>query len=194
MDYLEACVRTAGFSVNDGIVYGGMSDAKRLVEKYEAIIEEQKLTIESLNSCIGGEGSTTTENLVGFSKFENSIRAPLQAKIDRLMLEYCPEEMTQDQLDTWAENQKPIDDNLAAIVNIKKLKFKDIHINDHEWIDWKQQKYDGMKLYSECQSRNWNELSEEEAIDIFEKAACHEIYCMKEGVMAVIKAFKEKNQ
>lgn len=75
MDYLEACVRSSGFSVNDGIVIGGMSDAKRLVEKYESLIEEQKRTIESLNSCLGGEGSTTTENLVGFSRFENNIRA-----------------------------------------------------------------------------------------------------------------------
>ena len=29
----------------------------------------------------------------------------LEAKIDSLMLEYCPEEMTQDQIDNWVEHQ-----------------------------------------------------------------------------------------
>lgn len=32
----------------------------------------------------------------------------LQAKIDRLMLEYCPDEMTEEQLEIWKANQKPI--------------------------------------------------------------------------------------
>ena len=31
----------------------------------------------------------------------------LQAKIDELMLEYCPNAMTDEQLRIWAENQKP---------------------------------------------------------------------------------------
>lgn len=30
----------------------------------------------------------------------------LQAQIDRLMLEYCPDEMTKKQLDEWGKNQK----------------------------------------------------------------------------------------
>jgi hypothetical protein len=29
-----------------------------------------------------------------------------QAKIDALMLEYCPDEMTKDQIDNWAEAQQ----------------------------------------------------------------------------------------
>ena len=29
----------------------------------------------------------------------------LQAKVDSLMLEYCPDEMTKEQLDEWADNQ-----------------------------------------------------------------------------------------
>lgn len=31
----------------------------------------------------------------------------LQAKIDRLMLEYCPEEMTEEQKANWAKHQVP---------------------------------------------------------------------------------------
>lgn len=34
--------------------------------------------------------------------------AALQAKIDALMLEYCPDEMTQAQLDNWAAHQKAV--------------------------------------------------------------------------------------
>jgi len=29
-----------------------------------------------------------------------------QAKIDRIMLEYCPEEMTEEQLENWATHQR----------------------------------------------------------------------------------------
>ena len=35
----------------------------------------------------------------------------LQAKIDALMMEYCPEEMTEKQLEEWAANQIPVDIN-----------------------------------------------------------------------------------
>ena len=37
--------------------------------------------------------------------------AEKQAEIDRLMLEFCPEEITQDQIETWASNQKPSTDH-----------------------------------------------------------------------------------
>lgn len=35
------------------------------------------------------------------------VTAPLQAQIDRLMLEYCPEEMTEAQTAEWAKHQVP---------------------------------------------------------------------------------------
>ena len=31
-----------------------------------------------------------------------------QAKVDALMLEYCPNEMTKEQLDEWAKHQRPV--------------------------------------------------------------------------------------
>lgn len=37
--------------------------------------------------------------------------AYLQSRIDELMLEYCPNEMTKDQLDNWAEHQRPVDES-----------------------------------------------------------------------------------
>lgn len=33
-----------------------------------------------------------------------------QAKIDALMLEYCPEEMTEDQLEEWKKHQKVVEE------------------------------------------------------------------------------------
>lgn len=35
--------------------------------------------------------------------------ASKQAKIDELMLEYCPDEMSKEQLDNWAKHQIPDD-------------------------------------------------------------------------------------
>ena len=32
----------------------------------------------------------------------------LQAKIDALMLEYCPDEMTEEQIAEWEKHQKPV--------------------------------------------------------------------------------------
>lgn len=33
-----------------------------------------------------------------------------QRKIDWLMLEYCPDEMTDEQKEEWARNQKPVEE------------------------------------------------------------------------------------
>ncbi len=35
--------------------------------------------------------------------------AAAQAKIDNLMLEYCPDEMTPEQLAEWGRNQRPVE-------------------------------------------------------------------------------------
>lgn len=37
----------------------------------------------------------------------NKEKGALQAKIDQLMLEFCPEEMTQEQIENWEKHQKP---------------------------------------------------------------------------------------
>ena len=41
----------------------------------------------------------------GLERFAELVAAPLQAKIDALMLEFCPEEMTQEQVDNWMKHQ-----------------------------------------------------------------------------------------
>jgi hypothetical protein len=43
----------------------------------------------------------SNETIVDLAKRNSA----LQAKIDALMLEFCPEEMTQEQIERWGENQ-----------------------------------------------------------------------------------------
>jgi hypothetical protein len=40
--------------------------------------------------------------------FERQTIERLQAKIDALMLEYCPDEMTEEQMANWARHQQPV--------------------------------------------------------------------------------------
>ena len=44
---------------------------------------------------------------VGYNELDAKHRAA-QAKIDALMLEYCPEEMTPEQTQNWAAHQRPV--------------------------------------------------------------------------------------
>ncbi len=43
--------------------------------------------------------------------------AAQQAKIDRLMLEYCPEDMTAEQKEIWARYQVPVSDEVQAEID-----------------------------------------------------------------------------
>lgn len=40
--------------------------------------------------------------------------AALQARVDALMLEFCPDEMNEEQLDHWARHQRPASDEVQA--------------------------------------------------------------------------------
>lgn len=40
-----------------------------------------------------------------------------QAEIDRLMLEHCPDEMTAEQIETWAKHQIPVDAKTQALID-----------------------------------------------------------------------------
>jgi len=70
--------------------------------------EDQRKTIEMLNDALGGKGTLTTDNLTRIARLEAELDAK-QAKIDALMLEYCPDEMTPEQLAEWGRHQKVAD-------------------------------------------------------------------------------------
>ena len=42
--------------------------------------------------------------------------AAMQARIDELMLEYCPDEMSDAQFDEWARHQQPVDESIAYTI------------------------------------------------------------------------------
>lgn len=54
-------------------------DIKRLRE----LLDEQKGTIRALNDCLGGKGSTSTENIIGFCRMENLVREQIADWYDR---------------------------------------------------------------------------------------------------------------
>lgn len=65
---------------------------------YEAHELLEPLTAKDANNLVARIIRLNTEN------------AYLQAKIDALMHEYCPEEMTAEQLANWAKHQKPVEE------------------------------------------------------------------------------------
>lgn len=50
----------------------------------------------------------------GFAEVAARKADALQARIDALMLEYCPEEMTEAQKENWARHQRPVSAEDAA--------------------------------------------------------------------------------
>lgn len=61
--------------------------------------------IEKLKKSLDAEWARTQELLKSIEAKEAEIAAK-QAKIDALMLEFCPDEMTPEQIEKWGENQK----------------------------------------------------------------------------------------
>ena len=44
------------------------------------------------------------------------VTGPLRAKLDRLMIEYCPDEMTPEQMENWGKHQRPVTPEQEAAV------------------------------------------------------------------------------
>ena len=69
-----------------------------------------------LNAAFHGEGAVIDdlERIVMLACRSIGREQALQAKIDALMLEYCPDEMTPEQRANWAAHQRPVDPKLQA--------------------------------------------------------------------------------
>ena len=61
-------------------------------------------------TALRAEVATLKEQLAAAVKDANS----KQARIDELMLEYCPDEMMPEQIEEWAKHQVPDDSAIAA--------------------------------------------------------------------------------
>jgi len=78
-------------------------DVKVAKGQYEGalvIIKKLEADVADLDSIMDDHNRVVNE-------LHNSTKT-LQAKIDALMLEYCPDEMTPEQLANWGANQRPV--------------------------------------------------------------------------------------
>ena len=87
---------------------------KGLMQIVEQRAEAAERENESLRHLIFSSAEPATSALIAKLTEERdmarSVQASMQAKIDTLMLEYCPSEMTRDQRNEWAKHQTPIHD------------------------------------------------------------------------------------
>ena len=107
-----------------------------------------------------------------------------QARIDRLMLEYCPDEMTPEQMHEWSKNQKPVQEPVA-VVEITYGREPECYVTGN--IDDFPE--GAFKLYTK--PVEWVDLTDDEIDDAYTSDA-HE-NTPKSFARAVIASFKEKN-
>ena len=74
--------------------------------------EQEYRNLEAENARLAAEVERLTKEIdsqipAGVIQKQMKAIATLQARIDELMLEYCPDEMTPEQLDEWARHQIP---------------------------------------------------------------------------------------
>lgn len=85
-------------------------------EKYRALIaERERDALEAeLNDTIERWSRTSKNEADAMAECQQQLsflrgdRDALQAKLDKVMLEYCPDEMTPEQKATWARHQQPV--------------------------------------------------------------------------------------
>lgn len=105
MDLLS-CLRQLRCCVRHDDGRTNMTDKHAADVLADQLTEDHAWAAEELKTYIG--------SMVGAAEMLRTIpaleaeRDALQAKLDRLMLEYCPEEMTPEQLANWAKHQRPV--------------------------------------------------------------------------------------
>ena len=97
----EECgfVRTQ-FHGSDDYFYQAVAD--HILAFEQAVLAKQSAEIERLKSV-----PMKYRRLEFNAQLQKEIES-LQAKIDALMLEYCPDEMSQDQVETWKLSQRKV--------------------------------------------------------------------------------------
>ena len=75
-----------------------------------AEIEKLEHKLADLNRICEFDQKTNEQLLEQRDQLRQQL-AVKQAEVDALMLEYCPNEMSQEQLDNWAAHQRPAKEN-----------------------------------------------------------------------------------
>jgi hypothetical protein len=88
----------------------------RSTSEYSEPVKQEPVAIVDVLALAKELGHPCPEADAAFLEdLAKNIAAPLQAQIDRLMLEYCPDEMTPGQLTNWAAHQKAFIETPAAL-------------------------------------------------------------------------------
>ena len=95
---------------NDGTqaYYKVKVDFSDLIAQWENSMNKEQLN-ELANKAGLGHYMIVKEFPEMLERFAKLVSDPLEAKIDELMLEYCPDEMTEEQYENWAKHQVPTD-------------------------------------------------------------------------------------
>lgn len=95
---------------------GGRRIGLILDADHERVVAELRYRLETANAygqqC--DEGIRRLQARV--AELEREVAAK-QARIDALMIEYCPDEMTPEQVAEWARHQRPISEQAAAAID-----------------------------------------------------------------------------
>ncbi len=86
-----------------------MSSARKRAALHKANTEAERLKQKlAVAETMGNVWKATAE-------YAAKIADDRQARIDALMLEYCPDEMTEAQKDNWAKHQRPVSEDMQEI-------------------------------------------------------------------------------
>lgn len=109
-------VSAIGYKFNE--LTGSKGAYEKRTERAEAKIESLQAKLAMQAEAIEQWGNQLQEQALNaaqadvdkfMAKKKAEFEAPLQAKIDALMLEYCPDEMTKEQVHGWCVAQRPVE-------------------------------------------------------------------------------------
>ncbi len=99
-------------------IYGKLVEGDPLFEHIADVSSEEdaKLIIatnglDNLNDVLEMSGVVSNDLFVEMQKNHIKFVEKLVAQLDALMLEYCPDEMTPEQIEEWGKNQKPVEED-----------------------------------------------------------------------------------
>ena len=93
--------------------FGAAHEAATEIDRLTAERDALKAELGSLNVIVG----RMTEVFKTETDALKADVAAKQAKIDALMLEYCPQEMTPDQITEWKKHQCQVDSSVAEAID-----------------------------------------------------------------------------
>lgn len=102
----------------------GNSEARKWMEEASKTVDRLLKEVERIDSPFRKAHKQAEEELKGFGMAAENVILKrkvdaLQAELDAFMLEYCPDEMSVDQIREWIDSQAPCtDEQLSALVNV----------------------------------------------------------------------------